>query len=309
VREFAADREETASTELDGRLIDWMLSEPAGTSISELLPMTDRIVLPDGTSTGVDGFTAPGWRAAKGWYPPSSGIRHRRNSTPGEFDTGGIRHRAFPWPVNRLAGFPKHGPAGRHPSLKSPPLDFAVSWRLCRTGGTLDGWQEIARLVVGNSCLELLLCLAFVGPVAAMLGLEQPAIMLVGPAEAGKSTALVAVASVWGRHTDLNMANKLGFGVPFNATGNDLEDESIAANHILLAVDETRAAAGGDEREIAKVLVGLVTRWELDFEKGRKTADAGRSSSVPVLRGRPRQKPRLARGKLHALKAGRRRGA
>ncbi|CAA9526429.1 MAG: hypothetical protein AVDCRST_MAG62-1496 [uncultured Sphingomonas sp.] len=27
--------------------------------------------------------------------------------------------------------------------MKSPLLDFAVSWRLCRTGGTLDGWQEI----------------------------------------------------------------------------------------------------------------------------------------------------------------------
>ena len=43
-----------------------------------------------------------------------------------------------------------------------------------------------------------------------MLELEQPAIMLVGPAEAGKSTALVAAGSVWGRHADPNMANKLG---------------------------------------------------------------------------------------------------
>ncbi len=103
----------------------------------------------------------------------------------------------------------KRGPARRHPPLESPP-DFPASGRRYRIGGTLDGWQEIARLAVGNSRLELELCLALVGPVAAMLELEQPAIMLVGPAEAGKSTALVAAGSVWGRHADPNMANKLG---------------------------------------------------------------------------------------------------
>ncbi len=57
---------------------------------------------------------------------------------------------------------------------------------------------------------------------------------------------------------------------------------SLAANHTLLAVDETRAAGGG-ERKIAEFLVGLVVRSELGFEKGRQTADARRSASVPVL--------------------------
>ena len=42
-------------------------------------------------------------------------------------------------------------------------------------------------------------------------------------------------------------------------------------------------AAGGDARKIAELLVGLVLRWELGFEKGRQTANAWRSSSVPVL--------------------------
>ena len=77
-----------------------------------------------------------------------------------------------------------------------------------RTGGDLDGFGEIARLAVGNSRLELLLCFAFVGPVAGMMGLEQPAIMLVGLAEAGKSTALVAAGSVWVRHVDPNMRTR-----------------------------------------------------------------------------------------------------
>jgi putative DNA primase/helicase len=149
----------------------------------------------------------------------------------------------------------------------------------------LEGFREIARLAVGNSLMELGFCLAFAGPVAALLGVEQPGVMLVGEPGSWKTTLLATVASVWGRHTDPNMANKLGFGVPFNATGNDLEDEALAANHTLLAVDETRAAdGGGDEREIAKVLIGTVMRWELGFEKGRKIATGPRrSTSVPFL--------------------------
>jgi hypothetical protein len=157
-----------------------------------------------------------------------------------------------------------------------------------RVGGALEGFLELARLAVGNSLMELGLCVAFSGPVAALLGVEQPGVMLVGPPGSWKSTLLATVASPWGRHLDPNMANRLGFCVPFNATDNDLEDEALAANHTLLAVDETRAATAadgdGDERKIAKILVGAVVRWELGFEKGRLTASGPRrSTSVPFL--------------------------
>ena len=200
--------------------------------------------------------------------------------------------------IDRIQATPEEGsafPRGHPPRLAPPRLRPAGRGDQCRRQESvgaprrrrparalrplphrrhLDGWQEIARLAVGNSLMELGLCLAFAGPVAALLGVEQPGIMLVGAPGSWKSTLLAAVASVWGRHADPNMANKLGFCVPFNATVNDLEDEALAANHTLLAVDETRAAdGGGDERKIAKFLVGAVMRWELGFEKGRKTAD------------------------------------
>jgi len=32
------------------------------TSTLEILRMVDQVVLPDGTPTGADSFTAPGWR-------------------------------------------------------------------------------------------------------------------------------------------------------------------------------------------------------------------------------------------------------
>jgi putative DNA primase/helicase len=100
-----------------------------------------------------------------------------------------------------------------------------------RVGGTLEGFKEIAGLAVGNSLIGIGLCVTFSGPVAALLGVEQPGVMLVGPPASYKTTLLVSVASPWGRHVDPNMANKLGFCIPFNATDNDLEDEAIAANH------------------------------------------------------------------------------
>lgn len=78
------------------------------------------------------------------------------------------------------------------------------------------------------------------------------------------------------------MAAKLGFCVSSDATGNDLEDEAPAASPTLPAVDETRAAGGG-ERQAAKSLVGPVMRRDGGFGKGRLTADARRSPSVPVL--------------------------
>jgi hypothetical protein len=107
--------------------------------------------------------------------------------------------------------------------------------------------------------------------------------MLVGPPEAGKTTGLVVAGSVWGCHTDPTMAQKLGFGQPFNATDNDLEDELLAANHTLLPVDETRAA-GLDESKIGKMLITVVMRWDAGFEKERKNAGKLRqAASVPFI--------------------------
>ena len=164
-----------------------------------------------------------------------------------------------------------------------------------RVGGSFEGWQEIAKLAVGNSRLVLLIAAAFSGPVAALLGLEQIGLMLVGSAEAGKTTALIAAGSVWGCHADSNMARQ-GFGQPFNATDNDLEDELLAANHTLLVVDETRAAGVG-ESEIGKMLIRVIMRWETGFEKGRKNAGKGRqAASVPFILS-----SNLSLGRLGAL--------
>jgi uncharacterized protein (DUF927 family) len=164
-----------------------------------------------------------------------------------------------------------HLASATRPGLAAVPLrgDGTRPERFSRysVGGSLRGWQEIARLADGNSRLVLLLATAFSGPVAVLLGLEQMGVMLVGPPERGKTTALMAAGSVWGCHRNANMAEKLGFCSSFNATDNDLEDELLAANHTMLLVDETRAA-GVAEPELGKLLVNLIMRW--DSGSGRR---------------------------------------
>jgi hypothetical protein len=95
-----------------------------------------------------------------------------------------------------------------------------------RTGGTLERFREIARLTVGNSLMEMALSIGFAGPVAPLLVLDQPIVMLVGAYEVGKSTVAKCPGAVWGRHADPNAAAKLGFGVVFDASSNDLENEA-----------------------------------------------------------------------------------
>jgi hypothetical protein len=148
-----------------------------------------------------------------------------------------------------------------------------------RVGGSLKGWQEIAKLAVGNSRLQLLIATALHGPVAALLQREQANFMLVGPGGIGKTTANVAAASVCGCHVDPVRARKFGFCQSFNATVNDLEDELMAVNDMLLSVDETREADLTDDK-IGPMLIRLVMRLDSGSEKGRQTASGARQSAV-----------------------------
>ena len=67
--------------------------------------------------------------------------------------------------------------------------------------GSLQGWQRIAELAIGNSRLMLAVALAFTGPVASLLKVEPPSIEVVGMNGAGK-TAILTAGSVWGGRDD-----------------------------------------------------------------------------------------------------------
>jgi putative DNA primase/helicase len=99
-----------------------------------------------------------------------------------------------------------------------------------RTKGDLSGWQNnIARLCVGNSRMILAIAAGFVGPLLTLLGEEGPGINLRGPSSIGKSTALIAAASIWG---------PAAFVRQWRATANGLEGVCVQHNETLLCLDE-----------------------------------------------------------------------
>jgi len=151
-----------------------------------------------------------------------------------------------------------------------------------RTGGTLADWKELPRLAIGNSRLMAALALGFVGPIGPILGVEQPGLQLVGDAALGKSTVLRAVGSIWGRHTDPNMANGVGFGMSWNATLFDIEAEANAANHTLLVLDETRSATTNLQR-LAEIITEAITRWDGSVQRGSKNVVYRHTWWTPLL--------------------------
>ncbi|MEZ5688769.1 MAG: DUF927 domain-containing protein [Caenibius sp.] len=99
-----------------------------------------------------------------------------------------------------------------------------------RSGGTLEGWQRgVASLGVGNTRLAIALCAGFVGPLLGAVGAEGGGLHFRGSSSIGKSTALLAAASIWGGPS---------FVRQWRATSNGLEGIAEQSNDCLLILDE-----------------------------------------------------------------------
>src|ERR1700722_4327295 len=102
--------------------------------------------------------------------------------------------------------------------------------------GSLQHWQRIAELAIGNSRLVLTVALAFTGPVASLLKVEPPGVQLVGMNGAGKTAILTAAGSVWGGRAD-----ELGtFAEYWAQTKNKVDVLAAAHSGTLLVLDDTR---------------------------------------------------------------------
>jgi putative DNA primase/helicase len=121
-------------------------------------------------------------------------------------------------------------------TIVRPPTDGNTAPLYHRTGdtpallmtGTLEGWREYVSLpCIGNSRLIIALCVAFTGPLLALIGADGFGLHLRGISSSGKSTALIAASSVAG----------VGVGT-WRATGNGLESTASSANDGLLILDE-----------------------------------------------------------------------
>jgi len=116
-----------------------------------------------------------------------------------------------------------------------------------RTGGTLEGWQStIGRWCEGNALLMLSVCASLAG--ALLFHVQRPGggFHIVGDSSTGKSSAILAAASVWGHGENYKRT--------WRATGNGLEGIAAQRNDTLLALDEIGEA---DPREIGAVVYSL----------------------------------------------------
>lgn len=119
-----------------------------------------------------------------------------------------------------------------------------------RTAGTLDGWRDsVGAWTAGNSRLMLAVCAAFAAPLLEMSGMESGGFNYSGRSSSGKTTALVAAASVWGRGSSSG-----GFVQNWRATSNGLEGMAVLYSDSLLCLDEIGQAPGRTIQEAAYML-------------------------------------------------------
>lgn len=124
-------------------------------------------------------------------------------------------------------------------------LQSSTHAKLYGTFGTLEGWQEVARLAAGNSRFTLALCAAFAGPLLHMAGLESGGFNFVGGSSTGKTTALRLAASVWDGPSYVRS---------WRATDNALESVAALHNDTLLILDELGQASPKTVSECAYML-------------------------------------------------------
>lgn len=116
-----------------------------------------------------------------------------------------------------------------------------------RRGGTLAGWQaNIGARCEGNPLLVLSVCASLAGALLFHVQRQGGGFHIVGDSSTGKSSAILAGASVWGHGED--------FKRTWRATGNGLEGIAAQRNDTLLALDEIGEA---DPREIGAVVYAM----------------------------------------------------
>lgn len=114
-----------------------------------------------------------------------------------------------------------------------------------QVGGTLEGWQDVANLALGNSRLTFALSSAFAGPLMHLTHMEGGGFHYRGGSSTGKTTALVAAASVWGGPNYVQT---------WRATDNGLEGVAQMHCDTLLCLDEMGQVASNKIGDIAYML-------------------------------------------------------
>jgi putative DNA primase/helicase len=129
--------------------------------------------------------------------------------------------------------------------------------------GTLEEWQQLSKLCIGNSMLIFAMSLAFAPPLLHLLQMESGGVHFRGKSSTGKSTCLFAATSVWGGPEYVQQ---------WRATANGLEGTAANHNDSLLCLDEIGQM---DPQEVGK------TAYMLANGVGKARADRLGNSKKP----------------------------
>ena len=207
-----------------GRLLEW--TDPDGT--------LHRYLLPDEQLAGSD---ASVWRSqlAKEGYSIGSGkkchellARYLTNCQPERrmrcvYRTG-WHGEAFVLPDKVLPASSSDSIVLLNPPSRNPYVQ----------GGTFEDWQKtIGTWAAGNSRLLFALCASLAAPLLEMLRQESGGFNWTGVSSTGKTTALFAAASVWGKGSLSD-----GYILPWRSTDNGLEAQAALHSDTALCLDE-----------------------------------------------------------------------
>lgn len=116
------------------------------------------------------------------------------------------------------------------------------------TIGTLEGWQELSRLIEPHARAVLSFACAFSGQLVAPLGMESGGFHIYGKSTDGKSTITKAACSVWGNPKDVSKS--------WRTTDNALENDAELRNDNFLNLDELGQAAPKAVSDVVYMLTG-----------------------------------------------------
>lgn len=120
-----------------------------------------------------------------------------------------------------------------HPQMPSRTFDSYAA------AGTLEQWQGALRPLSGNALVVFAVCVGFASPFLSLVGLDNVIFHLYGNSSVGKTTALQAAVSVWGRGSDPQRSGRGRSLIErWNSTGNAMEPMAATHSGLLLAIDE-----------------------------------------------------------------------
>jgi uncharacterized protein (DUF927 family) len=139
--------------------------------------------------------------------------------------------------------------------------------------GSLQDWQtSVGKLIAGHNRLIFATAAAFAAPLLKLLGGEGGGFNLRGSSSIGKTTALRASASVWGR------ADEYGIVRTWRGTANGIEGTAVLFSDTLLPLDELGVASA---LEVGNIVYSLASG--IGKQRAQQDGSLRRSKSWRVI--------------------------